>query len=218
MRPLTLWCLGSVAISLAIGQWLGGSELVGQHLGSFVFAGASVALALWILCYIVGGMVRGLSRMRKLATDQTGAAAAEFVITVMPFFFLLFGVMQMALVSMAKVSVGYAAFCAARAAVRLQVRPVSGDEVAADTGLFVQHLDQRVADGRTDRKRFFDVPVLGRRVETPGCERSHRGEQRNQREQRAVGEARLAAHVANPLGSDRGLRNVRRRRVGRDSR
>jgi hypothetical protein len=54
---------------------------------------------------------------RPRALGQSGAAAAEFVITVIPFLLLLFGVMQMALASLARVLVSYAAFCAARAAI-----------------------------------------------------------------------------------------------------
>jgi hypothetical protein len=48
---------------------------------------------------------------------------AEFVIVVVPFFVLLFGLMQLALASVARVLVTYAAFAAARAAIVILPQP-----------------------------------------------------------------------------------------------
>ncbi len=65
------------------------------------------------------GIVRGaiLAVRKPKALGQSGAAAAEFVITVIPFMLMLMGLMQLALASMARVLVSYSAFCAARAAI-----------------------------------------------------------------------------------------------------
>jgi hypothetical protein len=53
----------------------------------------------------------------KRRHNQSGAVLAEFLIALFPFLYLFLGVMQLALISVAKVSVAYAASCAARAAV-----------------------------------------------------------------------------------------------------
>src|SRR5262245_28353033 len=49
--------------------------------------------------------------------DEEGASMAEFVIVIFPFLALLLGIMQLGMASMARLSVSYAAFCAARAAI-----------------------------------------------------------------------------------------------------
>ena len=52
-----------------------------------------------------------------LLLDDRGAVATEFVIIIIPFLLLLFGIMQLALASVARILVGHAAFTAARAAI-----------------------------------------------------------------------------------------------------
>ena len=109
----------TVAVAAAGGLAIGGVDFVRQHLGALVVA-VAFAVGLGTLAWhLVGGLMRGaiLAVRRPRALGQSGAAAAEFVIVVIPFLLTLFGVMQMALASMARVLVSYSAFCAARAAI-----------------------------------------------------------------------------------------------------
>ncbi|HEX8950921.1 MAG TPA: TadE family protein [Polyangia bacterium] len=109
----------TVGVAVAAGLAIGGADFVRQHLGALVVA-VAFAVGLGTLAWhLVGGLVRGavLAVRRPRALGQSGAAAAEFVIVVIPFLLTLFGVMQMALASMARVLVSYSAFCAARAAI-----------------------------------------------------------------------------------------------------
>lgn len=110
---------GTVALAAAAGFGIGGWGFVRQHLGALVGAAVMLVAVGTMAARLVAGVVRGavLAARRPRAMGQSGAAAAEFVITIIPFLLLLFGVMQMALASMAKVLVSYAAFCAARAAI-----------------------------------------------------------------------------------------------------
>lgn len=57
------------------------------------------------------------SRCPRLLLDDRGAVSTEFVIIIIPFLLLLFGIMQLALASVARILVGHAAFTAARAAI-----------------------------------------------------------------------------------------------------
>ena len=106
---------GAVAAGLGIGGW----DFVRQHLGALVTAAAMLVAVGTLAVRLAAGVVRGavVAVRRPRAMGQSGAAAAEFVITVIPFLLLLFGVMQMALASLARVLVSYSAFCAARAAI-----------------------------------------------------------------------------------------------------
>lgn len=109
----------TVAVAAAAGLAIGGGDFARQHLGTLVVA-VAFAVGLGTLgWHLVGGLVRGavLAVRRPRALGQSGAAAAEFVIVVIPFLLTLFGVMQMAMASMARVLVSYSAFCAARAAI-----------------------------------------------------------------------------------------------------
>jgi hypothetical protein len=109
----------TVAVAVAIGFAIGGADFTRQHLGVIVVAVAFAVGLATLGWHLVGGLVRGavLAVRRPRALGQSGAAAAEFVIVVIPFLLTLFGVMQMALASMARVLVSYSAFCAARAAI-----------------------------------------------------------------------------------------------------
>lgn len=109
----------TVAVAIAIGFSIGGADFARQHLGAIVVA-VAFALGLGTAAYhLIRGLVRGavtaVQRPRELG--QSGAAATEFVIVVIPFLLTMFGVMQMAMASMARVLVSYSAFCAARAAI-----------------------------------------------------------------------------------------------------
>ncbi|HEY1588032.1 MAG TPA: TadE family protein [Polyangia bacterium] len=109
----------TVIVAIAAGLSIGGRDFARQHLGTLVVA-VAFAVGLGTLAWhLVGGLMRGaiLAVRRPRALGQSGAAAAEFVIVVIPFLLTLFGVMQMALASMARVLVSYSAFCAARAAI-----------------------------------------------------------------------------------------------------
>ncbi|HEY2747580.1 MAG TPA: TadE family protein, partial [Polyangia bacterium] len=94
-------------------------DFVRQHLGTLVLAVAMVVALGTLAVHLVGGLARAavLAVRRPRALGQSGAAATEFVIVVIPFLLTLFGVMQMAMASMARVLVSYSAFCAARAAI-----------------------------------------------------------------------------------------------------
>lgn len=109
----------TVAVAVAAGFAIGGADFARQHLGTLVVAVAFVVGLGTLAAHLVGGLMRGaiLAVRRPRALGQSGAAAAEFVIVVIPFLLTLFGVMQMALASMARVLVSYSAFCAARAAI-----------------------------------------------------------------------------------------------------
>jgi hypothetical protein len=109
----------TVIVAIAAGLAIGGRDFARQHLGTLVVA-VAFAVGLGTLAWhLVGGLMRGaiLAVRRPRALGQSGAAAAEFVIVVIPFLLTLFGVMQMAMASMARVLVSYSAFCAARAAI-----------------------------------------------------------------------------------------------------
>jgi hypothetical protein len=109
----------TVGVAVVAGLAIGGWDFVRQHLGTLVLAVAMVVglgtLAVHLLAALFRGAVLAVRRPRALG--QSGAAATEFVIVVIPFLLTLFGVMQMALASMARVLVSYSAFCAARAAI-----------------------------------------------------------------------------------------------------
>jgi hypothetical protein len=95
------------------------SDFFAQHWRpALFFAGACVAfgtLAYKVLAGVVRGMV--LSMRKPKALGESGAAAAEFVIVVIPFMLMLTGLMQLSLASLARVLVSYSAFTAARAAI-----------------------------------------------------------------------------------------------------
>ena len=109
----------TVAVAVAIGLAIGGADFVRQHLGTLVVAVAFAVGLGTVAFHLVRGLVRGatLAVRRPRALGESGAAATEFVIVVIPFLLTLFGVMQMAMASMARVLVSYSAFCAARAAI-----------------------------------------------------------------------------------------------------
>jgi hypothetical protein len=109
----------TVAIAVVAGLAIGGTDFMRQHLGTLVLAVAMLMVMGTLGVHLAGGIVRAAvtSIRRPKAMGQSGAAAAEFVIVVIPFLLTLFGLMQMALASMARVLVSYSAFCAARAAI-----------------------------------------------------------------------------------------------------
>jgi len=119
----------TMVVAIAAGLAIGGRDFMRQHLGTLVVAVAMIVVMGSIAAHLLGGLVRGavLAVRRPRALGQSGAAAAEFVIVVIPFLLTLFGLMQMALASMARVLVSYSAFCAARAAiVFVPAEPKSG--------------------------------------------------------------------------------------------
>jgi len=107
------------AVAVGAGYAIGGREFVSQHLRPLVVAALCVAslltVALWTLAGVVRGAMLAIRKPQKLG--QSGAAAAEFVIVVIPFMLMLTALMQLALASLARVLVSYAAFAAARAAI-----------------------------------------------------------------------------------------------------
>jgi hypothetical protein len=119
LAKIGLAAAATVAIAVAAGLAIGGTDFMRQHLGTLVLAVAMLVVVATFGVHLVGGVVRAAvtTVRRPKAMGQSGAAAAEFVIVVIPFLLTLFGLMQMALASMARVLVSYSAFCAARAAI-----------------------------------------------------------------------------------------------------
>ncbi|HEX6836444.1 MAG TPA: TadE family protein [Polyangia bacterium] len=119
----------TVAVAVGIGLAIDGADFVRQHFGTLVVA-VAFAVGLGTVAYhLCAGLVRGavLAVKKPRALGESGAAATEFVIVIIPFLLTLFGVMQMAMASMARVLVSYSAFCAARAAiVFVPAEPQSG--------------------------------------------------------------------------------------------
>ena len=100
-----------------------------QH--SAVLASALFWVGLLALVAVRGTIrvARGLWASRRQGLGQAGAASTEFIIVVIPFFLMTFGLMQVALASMARLLVNYSAFCAARAAM-VVIPSEIGDEKA----------------------------------------------------------------------------------------
>lgn len=109
-------------------------DFVRQHF--WPLAGfALVAVATGTLAYRLGrGVIRGavLAARRPRQLGQSGAAAAEFVIVVIPFLLMLTALMQLSLASMARVLVSYSAFAAARAAI--VIVPMAPEEASGFVG------------------------------------------------------------------------------------
>jgi TadE-like protein len=110
---------GTVGLAVAVGLAIGGTDFLRQHFGALAVAAAFVVALGTVAARLTGGLFRGavLTVRRPQALGQSGAVATEFVIVVIPFLLTLFGVMQMAMASMARVLVSYSAFSAARAAI-----------------------------------------------------------------------------------------------------
>jgi hypothetical protein len=105
-------------------------DFLRQHWRPMLF-GLCVLVAVLTLAYrVLAGVVRGavLAVRKPKELGQSGAAAAEFVIVVIPFLLMLFALMQLSLASLARVLVSYSAFAAARAAV--VIIPMQPDEVS----------------------------------------------------------------------------------------
>jgi hypothetical protein len=124
-----------VIAAVSTGLALGGRDFVQQHITVLLLAALSLALVATALMRLFVGLGRAamLSLRRPRALGQSGAASAEFVIVVIPFLLLLFGIMQMALASLARVLVSYSAFAAVRAAI-VFVPEENGSESANQVG------------------------------------------------------------------------------------
>lgn len=114
-----------------------GMVLLWAMLGAFVFLAVAHLLRACRAC-----------RQGRMRLDQSGAAMAEFAIAVVPFFLLLFGLIQLALASMARVLVSYSAFCAARAAVVLVPARLESSQSAAGEGFVAEAANQVGAGSR----------------------------------------------------------------------
>jgi TadE-like protein len=145
-------------IAVLAGFKIGGREFVAQHLRPLVVAALCVAalgtLALWTMAGVARGAI--LAARRPRALGQSGAAAAEFVIVVIPFMLMLTALMQLALASLARVLVSYAAFAAARAAiVVVPMEPKDVDGWKAKVGsAFTQEQENKVGYGSNTRTDF----------------------------------------------------------------
>jgi hypothetical protein len=125
-----------VALVITGGLAIGGWDFLRQHVRVLAAAAATLVLVATMLARVAGTVARGatLAVCRPSTMGQSGAAAAEFVIVVIPFLLLLFGIMQLALASLARVLVSYSAFCAARAAVVFVPESPSSAEAANQVG------------------------------------------------------------------------------------
>jgi Flp pilus assembly protein TadG len=111
--------LAAATAALGVGLRLGGWDFVRQHWAPLLVAALLVGACLTLGVRLAAGAVRGavLAARRPRELGQSGAAAAEFVIVVIPFLLMLTGLMQLSLASLGRVLVSYSAFCAARAAI-----------------------------------------------------------------------------------------------------
>jgi hypothetical protein len=123
-----------VAAIVGSGLAIGGGDFLRQHWGALTFAAVTVAGMVWFTAKLVAAAARGaiLAVRRPKALGESGAVMAEFVIVCIPFFLMFFGLMQMALASLARVLVSYAAFAAARAAI--VVIPMAGPDASSVGG------------------------------------------------------------------------------------
>jgi hypothetical protein len=162
LRMRGLWCglaLGAASLAaIGFGYYIGGNEFVQQHKSPLLFAAACLTLLFTVGYRLAAGVVRGtvISVRKPKALGQEGAAAAEFVIVVIPFMLMLTALMQLALASMGRVLVSYAAFTAARAAaVIVPMEPKDVEGLAAKAGqAFTDELENNVGYGANTRTDF----------------------------------------------------------------
>jgi hypothetical protein len=133
-------------------------DFLKQHWQPLVVA-ALFAVGIATLSYrLLSGVIRGavLAVKKPKQLGESGAAAAEFVITVIPFMLMLTALMQLALASMGRVLVSYAAFCAARAAVVfVPMEPKDVEGVGNKLGqAFTDELANNVGNGADTRTDF----------------------------------------------------------------
>jgi hypothetical protein len=102
------------------------------------------------------------ARARRRRHDG-GVAIAEVVITIIPFLLLLFGMMQLALIAVARISVRYAAGRAVRAAV--VVLPAHGEADSPATGLAKDNPREAIRDAAA----YALIPVVGAPEQTIGA-------------------------------------------------
>jgi len=156
VKRLAIAALFLSAVAVAGGLAIGGWDFLSQHWGALFCAAGTVGATLWALGRLSSGIGRGIAAtVRRRQLGESGAVMAEFVIVVIPFFLMFFGLMQMALASLARVLVSYAAFCAARAAI--VIVPMGGAEVGTvgGSGSSSEQANQ-IGSGSNDRKDFSD--------------------------------------------------------------
>lgn len=148
----------SASVAVGIGLAMGGWDFVRQHnIPLLVAAGilcACITLGLKLAAGILRGAVLAVRRPREMG--QSGAAAAEFVIVVIPFLLMLLGIMQMALASMGRVLVSYAAFTAARMAiVAVPMEPKDTSSFKGKVGqAFTSELGNNIGYGANTRTDY----------------------------------------------------------------
>lgn len=111
--------IAPAAVALVLGAIVGGADFLRQHWMPLVLGGGVLGIALRFAVSLVAMTGRGVVRFGKQRQElgESGAVMTEFVIVLMPFLLVLFGIMQMAMISMGRILVSYAAFAAARAAI-----------------------------------------------------------------------------------------------------
>ena len=158
LARLSLAAVCAAALALVTGFVLGGKSFVQQHQSPLLGAAACLTALLTVGYHLLAGVVRGatLAVRRPKELGESGAAAAEFVIVVIPFMLMLTALMQLALASMGRVLVSYAAFCAARAAaVIVPMAPNEVDGMGAKVGQAVtDELENKLGYGANTRTDF----------------------------------------------------------------
>jgi hypothetical protein len=156
---LIVAALVMVALVVTGGLAIGGWDFLRQHVGVLAMAAGSLVLLVTMLWRVAGLLAHGaaLAVSRPSTMGQSGAAAAEFVIVVIPFLLLLFGIMQLALASLARVLVSYSAFCAARAAVVF----VPEDSGSSSSGSAAGDGANQVGSGSNPRSDFSSSAKMG---------------------------------------------------------
>jgi len=148
----------AAAASLAVGFAMGGRSFVDQHKGPLLVAAAWLTALATVMVRLVMAFARGVavSMRRPKKLDESGAAATEFVIVVIPFMLMLTALMQLALASLARTLVSYAAFSAARAAsVMVPIQPAQMHGFGATVGqAFTDELQNNIGYGANTRTDF----------------------------------------------------------------
>ncbi len=110
---------GPAAFALGLGALTGGHDFVAQHWAALAGGGLGLGLFLRVVVSLLRATGKGVVRFGedRQALGESGAVMTEFVIVLMPFLLVFFGIMQMAMISIGRILVSYAAFAAARAAI-----------------------------------------------------------------------------------------------------
>ncbi len=104
-------------------------DFLAQHAGAVSLGVLALCLLALLTALAIGLLILAGARFSlNKARRQNGAAAAEFVIVIIPFMLLLTAILQLGLAAFARVLVSYAVFSAARAAIVVVPASSSGSD------------------------------------------------------------------------------------------